>query len=271
VSRRRAAIAMGVGLAAAYAASAALSGHLSPLARGPLLDGLAPPQPYRWVEPPPDLAGANVSPSAASFPVELGGRGSVTAVVTTDDAQVTLVLPRGAFASAPGQDAVSVSIEPIGPSTVAAPAEGVDVIGNVYRVSARYRPSGDRARLEPVEGLRLILTYPLLGNDHGGHELLALMRDGGWAPVETNDLPSVQQVDGPIESLGAFAVGATGLAPTPPPGADPQAADDGWSAATIAIGAGLVALVIGTAIVLRPRRSASRPERGAARGSRRSR
>ena len=59
--------ALGAGLAVVivYAATAILSGHLSPLSSGPLLDGLAPPTAYRWVEPPPELAATNQKPTPA--------------------------------------------------------------------------------------------------------------------------------------------------------------------------------------------------------------
>ena len=46
---RRAALLVGALCLTAYAGLAALSGHLSPLARGPLLDGIGPPQDYRCV------------------------------------------------------------------------------------------------------------------------------------------------------------------------------------------------------------------------------
>ena len=44
---RRAALVVGLLCATAYVGLATLSGHLSPLARGPLLDGIGPPQDYR--------------------------------------------------------------------------------------------------------------------------------------------------------------------------------------------------------------------------------
>ena len=52
----RVALLAGVGIVLLYLAGAAVSGRASILARRPLLDGLAPPTPYRWVNPPPDLA-----------------------------------------------------------------------------------------------------------------------------------------------------------------------------------------------------------------------
>ena len=68
VARRRA-LAAGLVALALYASGAALSGHLSPLARRPLLDGLAPPTPYRWVEPPVELVTSNEPPSSGRFKI----------------------------------------------------------------------------------------------------------------------------------------------------------------------------------------------------------
>ena len=94
---RRNAIVAGLVSVTVYAALAALSGHLSPLARGPLLDGIGPPQAYRWVNPPPDLASGNQPPSSGVFHVPLDASGSRPEVFVTSDNQVTVVVPKGAF------------------------------------------------------------------------------------------------------------------------------------------------------------------------------
>ena len=73
---RSLALGAGVAIALVYTATAVLSGHLSPLARRPLLDGLAPPTAYRWVQPPPELAATNQKPTPGRFVVKLGNAGS---------------------------------------------------------------------------------------------------------------------------------------------------------------------------------------------------
>ena len=94
VVSRRTTIVVGVLCVTAYAGLAALSGHLSPLARGPLLDGIGPPQDYRWVNPPPDLAANNQPPSSGVFPIALDPNGSRPATPVTSDNQVTVIVPR---------------------------------------------------------------------------------------------------------------------------------------------------------------------------------
>jgi hypothetical protein len=262
--RRRAALA-GLAVAVVYAVLAAWSGHLSPLARRPLLDGLVPPAPYRWVEPPPELAAENVAPVGQAFNVALTGAGSETAVLTTDDAQLTLILAEGSFAAADGQRSVEVRVEPLGPSAVSAPLPPTQILGNVYLVEATYRPSGDPAPLQ-VE-TRVVLVYPLRLNDHSGHEVLVSRRGASWRAVETNDLRSIQQVDGTVRTLGHLAVGGLPVSATasPSPGADDGG---GMSVAAFVIVAALVALTVGAVAALLPARS-SRPAAGGGTGSRR--
>ena len=93
---RRHVRALGAGLmiAGLYAALAALSGSISPLARGPLLDGLAPVN-YRWVAPPPELESTNQQPTSGTFPLQLGKDGVKSKVVFTSDNQVTVIVRRG--------------------------------------------------------------------------------------------------------------------------------------------------------------------------------
>jgi hypothetical protein len=185
-------------------------------------------------------------------------------VLTTDDAQVTVILAERSFAAAPGQRSVRVRVEPLAPSAVDPPAAPTQILGNVYLLEATYAPSGEPAPLE-VDA-RVVLVYPLLSGDHGGHEVLVSRRGTMWTAVDTNDLVSIQQADGPIDSLGYVAVGGSPAATvTPSPSGEPE--DDGSSLATFVIVASIAVLVIGVAVALWPRR----PSRPAARGGRGSR
>ena len=243
MSTRARALGAGIALFIVYAASVVLSGHLSPLARRPLLDGLAPPTAYRWVEPPPELAATNKQPTPLSLQVELKNKGSETAVPTTDDAQVTLILPQGAFAPADGQRGVEVSIEPVGPSTLPPPDAPLHIIGNVYALRATYAPSGNKAKLQVLS--TVVLVYPLLANDHGAHTVI-WSRDGtAWKPVKTDDLRSIQQAGGDLTDLGYVAVAGQPASPTA------EGSSGVGSSATIAIVAGLVVLAAVAAYLLR--------------------
>lgn len=252
----RTVLAIGIAVVAVYVATAWFSGQLSPLARRPLLDGLIPPAPYRWVDPPPELASTNVDPTPVTTVVDLGNRGSETAIVSTDDAQVTLVLPRGAFGTAPQQQSVRVRIDPLPPDVVEPPEPPLRIIGNVYRLRGNYVPSGDRAPIQSV-GTRVILVYPFFPTDHWQHAVISSADGESWTAVETNDFRAIQQADGPIDALGYVAVAQTGMRAAQAP-----TADGGVDVATVAIIAGLVALAAGAVWAIRPARGSSRRRPG---------
>lgn len=255
----RTVLAIGVAVIAVYVATAWLAGQLSPLARRPLLDGLIPPAPYRWVDPPPELASTNVEPTPVTTVVELGNRGSETAIVSTEDAQVTLVLPRGAFGIAPQSQGVRLRIEPLPPDAVEPPEPPLRIIGNVYRMRGNYVPSGDAAPFQSV-GERVVLVYPFISTDHWQHAVIFSADGESWTAVETNDFRAIQQADGPIEALGYVAVAQTGMRASPVP-----TADGGVDLATVAIIAGLVALAAGAVWAVRPARGSSKRRPGGSR------
>jgi hypothetical protein len=246
VSSRVRALGAGIALAIVYVTSALLSGHLSPLARQPLLDGLAPPTAYRWVEPPPELAATNQAPTPLSLKVDLKNGGSATIVPTTDDAQVTLILPKGAFDAARGQRSVEVTIEPVGPSTVSPPEVPLNIVGNVYRLAATYAPSGRKAALQVLS--TVVLVYPLLANDHGAHTVVWSRNGTVWKPLKTDDLPSIQQAGGDLTDLGYVAVAGRPASPTAG-----GSSGDGSSVATIALVAGVIVLAVVAGYLLRKR------------------
>jgi hypothetical protein len=242
-SRTARTLAAGIAIVALYAGSAWISGQLSPLARRPLLDGLAPPTPYRWVDPPPELASTNLAPAPGTFRVELGNRGSVTAVLTTIDAQVTLILPKGSFGPAERERAVEVSIEPLAASSVEPPPPPFEILGNVYRLDSTSIPSGEPAGL--AAEARLVLTYPFSTGAHPGHTIVHSSDGASWTATDTNDLPSIQQTDAPIEALGYVAVARDATAGTPGPSNDETS-----PVATIVISLGLVVLAAAAAVTL---------------------
>lgn len=263
-TRRHVALA-GVAVVLAYVGSAMVSGHLSPLARRPLLDGLAPPAPYRWVDPPAALAADNQPPTPGTFPVDLTANGSKTAVFTTDDAQVTLILAKGAFAPAGSDTSVEIVVTPIAPDEVGAPDPPLRIIGNVVRLEATYQPSGTPVA-DVGDGARIVLVYPFTLNEHGSHTIVSSPHGRHWDAPETNDLPSIQQADALVEMLGLVAVARN---PAVTPGASPTAgAETGSGVATIAIVAGLIVLTLAVVVMMRRGSERSRRDRRPRQGSR---
>jgi hypothetical protein len=197
------------GLAAAgvYLAGAWLTGHLDPLAGRPVLDGFAPPPPYRWASPPPSLAATNVAPAPVTATVRFSGGGSDAGAVSTPDLQGSVFLVRRSLPPAEGQREVTLTIEPRVPEPSASTPDGFDVAGNVYAFVARYEPGGSGlSRL--LRRARVVLIYP--GPPPSGrfeHVLLA-SRDGkSWRALPTSVATAQHQAAADVIELGYFAVG----------------------------------------------------------------
>jgi hypothetical protein len=263
MTRSRAALLVGIGAVVLYLAGAALSGRASLLARRPLLDGLAPPMPYRWVEPPPALAANNKAPASLRFEVKLGASGSQLGAFATSDGQVSLVLAEGAVPARPGQSSVGASVEPVDPATLGPVPADLVVAGNAYRIQAAYRPSGDR--VEALGGRSSVgLVYPLLATpvaNPGGHVVLASADGRAWRRLQSTDTPGVHQVSAGLDRTG-YVVAAV------PPGTGAGSRGGGPSRVLLFAAAAAVLLVL-AALLLR-RRAAARPaaRRGAARPDR---
>jgi hypothetical protein len=262
----RPAVALLAGLAVVllYLGGAVVSGRASILARRPLLDGLAPPSPYRWVNPPPELAAANKAPASARFTVDLGPNGSQLGAFSTSDGQLNLVLSEGAVPPRPGQTGVEVTVEPADPATLGPVPEGLVAAGNAYRVRAGYQPSG--AGVEAIGGQSSVgLVYPLLSTavaNPGGHVVLSSADGRAWEPLPSTDTPSTHQVSAGLPRTGYVLVGV-------PPSAGEAAGDSRTRTLLLATGAAL--LIVVAALVLRRRMAPARPAgppRPAARGGR---
>jgi hypothetical protein len=250
VSGRRA-LASGVAAAAVYAALAALSGWLSPLARGPLLDGLGPPLPYRWVSPPPELADGNVPPSAGVFRVELGPGGSKPATFVTSDNQVTLIVPADAIGPRAGARAVEVRVDPLDPSTLPSPGGDLRVFGNAYRIRAVYRPSGGPVRALR-ERLQVILVYPVTANLYTNRPVVLSSPDGtSWRNVDGSHSGAQQQIAAEVAELGFLEV-AGALATVSPTTAPPTAGGANTLAIGLLVAAACMGL-LGVGLILRGR------------------
>jgi hypothetical protein len=254
-SVRRRAVAAGLAVALGYLALAALSGHLSPLARHPVLDGIGPPVAYRWVDPPPELADANQPPTPGDFTLKLTDRGTRPDVFTTDDAQVTLIPVAGTFPPAPGQDSVHLTVTPLAATAVKAPAEPLEIVGNALEIRATYEPSGEAIHMF-AKSLEVILVYPIPPNVHSTSHTLISSPDGtAWVPSDGTDSLAVQQVEGPVPTLGFLATAADVSATSSPAPASPG----GNSTLGVALIVGAVcAALVGLGLLLRGREPSQR-------------
>jgi hypothetical protein len=252
------ALLIGVGIVLLYLAGAAVSGRASILARRPLLDGLAPPTPYRWVNPPPALAAGNKAPAATRFTVQLAAGGSRLGAFSTGDGQVNLVLSEGAVPARAGQTAVEVRVDPVDPATLGPVPAGLVVAGNAYRVQAAYRPSGRTVGTLAGQS-SVALVYPLLTTavaNPAGHQLLSSADGRGWQALGSTDTPGSHQVSAHLARTGYLQVGV-------PPAAGGSGGDSRSRILLLASGVAVVIVVAALALRLRERSRAGPRGRGA--------
>jgi hypothetical protein len=245
------ALALGLVAVVGYLAGVAASGALSPLARRPLLDGLAPPAPYRWVKPPPDLTAANKPPAGIRFSVEMTAKGSELAAFSTEDGQVNVVLSEGAIPASPGQTAVEVTVDPLDPATLASPPAGLVVAGNAYRIRAHYRPSGRAVATFSGES-SVGLVYPLLTTPllrPSGHLVLASADGTGWERLVSTDNPGSHQVSAALARPGYLAAAVPMVAATA----------KGRARTGVLLVAGAAVVLIAAVVVLRRRLGGAGP------------
>jgi hypothetical protein len=210
VTRRGPALVAGLAVTALYLTAAVLAGRFSLLARRPLLDGFISPPPYNWVSPPPALASSNKPPSGGRFTLDLDPQsGSQANVFSTGDSQASLALGQGAFGPLSGDSSVLLTVTPLAPTGFGPPPGGWQVIGNVYQVTASYRPSG--TPVQRIHGqAQMVMQYPHTGPLVYRHVLLHSSDRRTWTVVTGFDSPAQQLYQAYVTQLGYFAVGRTG-------------------------------------------------------------
>jgi hypothetical protein len=132
----------GPAVAGLYLLMALITPHLSGRPLRPLFDGFAPPQPYAWVNPPPEFAKDNRKPADAGQDVNLGPDGSVASNTTTADGQAIAGLDAGSAPAHSPDNAVRVQVTPVDPATLGPLPAGLRPEGNAYRITLTYQPSG---------------------------------------------------------------------------------------------------------------------------------
>jgi hypothetical protein len=243
VTTRARALLLGGAISALYLLTAVLSAHLDPFGSAPVLDGLAPPPLYRWVDPPAPLTSVNRAPKPAAARIRLDpATGSAAGVFPTPDLQADVALAGGAIMPHAADTSVRLTITPLAPASDVRLPNGAAIAGNVYRIDATYLPSG-----APVGSLRepgqVVLAYPLLFSGGGFSDTMLRSTDARtWTAIRSTDSIGRQLVHASVDALGYFAVGQTAI-PT-----GPSAATS--SDRTLPIVLAVIALVVGVALVV---------------------
>jgi hypothetical protein len=178
----------------------------------PLFDGLVPPPPYRWVNPPPG-AGFNTRPERDVISVPLTAAGSELAGPAAVNGQVVLNLPEGAIPPRPGATEVRITVTPLDPGRLGPLPEGLTSDGNAYEIGMRYRPSGGALADLAVPG-NIILATPEPAS------VLLFSSDGrGWETIDTQRVGGPDSVGGPFLRPGHYVAAVPGIArPVEEPG-----------------------------------------------------
>ena len=212
----------------------------------PFLDAYTPPQPYRWVSPPPEFAQHNQPPAKGETTIAFTRGRSDPASAFTDDGQVTVSFNPSAFPPLAGQTGVRVTITPVQPQPPT--PEGVITDGNAYTIAAVYVPGGQplSALTEPA---LVDLRYP-------GQRPDAIYRIEGttWTPIGGTVQELLLTIDTRSMQLGTFIAGHR--PPTPAPAASGSSRLYGALLAVVLLAGVLVLLLMagGLRIRFRPER-----------------
>jgi hypothetical protein len=256
VSARRRAAAVGGALCLVYLFGALVSGSLGPASRRPILDGLAPPPLYRWVNPPPALASTNKPPSAGRSLIALDlDKGSAATVFSTRDFQASLALGEGAIPPHGQDNHVQLVMTPLAAKTDATLPTGMQIAGNVVEVTATYEPSGASVGDLRTKG-ELGVVYPLLFQGVGfADTVLRSADERSWSALQSDDAIAQQSVHAAVGRLGFFAVGQSPVGATAPP-----SPSNGTRTGSIVVAVLAAAVLLGAVWFLR-RRSPPPPPR----------
>jgi hypothetical protein len=166
----------------------------------PLFDGLPLPQtPYRYVNPPPDLASSNQPPEPGQTSLPVQGGKVPGGGVQTGDGQVLVYFGLGALQASTSAQSVTIRIDPV--TDPPAPPSGSQIRGNVYRVSATEQPGG--AAVMVVHPYNVTIRYP-----PGPFKELQFYTGSGWQPLVTSTVAGNPYAGASPAALGEMAATA---------------------------------------------------------------
>ena len=193
----------GAGLALLYVVVALVTARLSPRPVLPLFDGFAPPTPYAWVNPPPELAAGNVVPQPVERQFPLGATGAPASNASTDDAQAIAGLVDGSVPASPPDTTVAVRLVPTDPGTLGPLPPGLRPVSNAYRVELSYLPSQT-----PLGRLGAKGTIALTAAEAGDRMLHSV--DGQiWQELAARPFGSDHGLFGELDTAGWFVVASS--------------------------------------------------------------
>ena len=159
-------------------------------------DGIAPPQPYRWVSPPAQFQSSNQQPLSGHQSVKVGSNDKVDpATVFTQDGQAALSFLPGSFQVPAGNAPVSIGIQP--QATYPAPA-GFRLSTNVYCITSSS---------PLVPGKDPLITLQYATNVTAPTDVYEYAPGGTWQKIGSSGSTAPYYVAARPAALGCFAGG----------------------------------------------------------------
>jgi hypothetical protein len=208
------------------------------------------------------LAGATVGlasqPAAETFELRFRGRPmrSELGGFSTRDQQFFLLFSEGAVRPSPGQTRVHITITPLDPATLGPRPEGLQAVGNAYRLQATYGPSSRPIARFAAE-VKVGFSYSLAASTTLADLTLMYSRDGrAWTRLQTAEAPDAREVSSQIPGTGYLL-----LATSPATAVTGDSSGAGRRRLALALVAAMI-LVAGLLVLRRRRRATA--SRGAA-------
>lgn len=192
-----------------YLAAAGATGALSGRHVLPLFEGIGPPPPYQWVNPPRPFATGNTKPAPASTDIAFKAGQSAQASAFTSDGQCVVNFNAGVFAVHTGDTSVRATITPLDPATLGPVPPGLAADGNAYRIELSYRPSST-----PIDSITMPGSISLVAPNPG--QVLLYSSDGqSWTKLTTDTVGTTSSVFSTFTRPGWYLVGASPTASVP--------------------------------------------------------
>ena len=167
-------------------------------------DGIAPPQPYRWVSPPPQFKATNQQPLAGHATIKVGSNGVVDpGSVFTQDGQAAISFVPGAFVTPPGNAPVTIDIKP----QLAYPDPGkVHLATNVYCITSSSAMA---------TGKDILVTLQFSSQIQQPGDVYFYQGNGPWQKLGSTGSAAPYYIGARSTALGCFAAGLVASATQP--------------------------------------------------------
>lgn len=209
-------------------------------------DGFAPPAPYHWVSPPPELRSGNQPPSSGRSTIAVQNGVAQAGHTYTTDQQASVTFPSQSFEVPPGASSITLEVEPVASYP---DLGGIVRAGNVYLVTASTR------LISPVV---ITLRYGSQQSNPPSQVFAAESSSAAWRSIGSIDSAVPYTVAASTQTLGYFLVGF----PPAPPSAPARGGPGGGSlpVAAVAVAAVVIVLLASLPFLVRRRTVRSEPE-----------